>query len=224
MKALIVEDEEIVRELLESIALREFEFEEVKGAGDGESGWEIFAREPFDFVVMDLVLPRLDGLKLAQRMLAAVPEIRILALSSECDDYTVRQIQSTGILGFVDKNEMSLEVLFEAYNEVSAGHVFYSKNVQEKVLEIWQNPNAFYKILSETELSVIQALAIGQKEGAIAAHLAVSPNLIRRQKGDIMKKLGLKNDGDLVRFALEKGIIKNKGGLNWTMPHLNQKG
>ena len=108
MKALVVEDEEIVRELLESIAHREFEFEVVKGASDGEQAWEMFSEEPFDFIVTDLLLPKLDGLSLARRMLEAVPEIRVLALSSECDDYTVREVNQVSILGFVDKGEMSL--------------------------------------------------------------------------------------------------------------------
>jgi DNA-binding NarL/FixJ family response regulator len=217
MKALIVEDEEIVRELLESIALREFEFEVVKGEGDGESAWATFAAEPFDFVVIDLLLPKLDGLALARRMLEAVPEIRILALSSECDDYVVREIQRSGILGFVDKNEMSLEVLFEAYNEVSAGHVFHSPNAQDKILQMWQDPEAYYKVLSDREFEVLRAIAMGQSKDEVAADLNISAFTVRRHKHNAMKKLGISDEASLLRFALEKGIIKNKGGLNWTV-------
>jgi len=217
MKALVVEDEEIVRELLESVALREFEFDVVKGEADGESAWKIFAAEPFDFVVLDLLLPKLDGLALARRMLEAVPEIRILALSSECDDYVVREVQRSGILGFIDKNEMSLEVLFEAYNEVSAGHVFHSPNVQGKILQMWQDPEAYYKVLSEREFQVVRAVAMGQEKDAIAQDLGISLFTVRRHKHNAMKKLGIGDEASLLRFALRKGIIKNKSGLNWTV-------
>lgn len=217
MKALIVEDEEIVRELLESIALREFDFDVVRGEANGESGWQTFAAEPFDFVVLDLLLPKVDGLALARRMLEAVPEIRILALSSECDDYVVREVQRSGILGFVDKSEMSLEVLFEAYNEVSAGHVFHSPNVQDKILQMWQDPEAYYKVLSEREFQVLRAIAMGQGRDEIAEEIGVSAFTVRRHKHNAMKKLGISDEVSLLRFALQKGIIKNKGGLNWTV-------
>jgi DNA-binding NarL/FixJ family response regulator len=217
MKALVVEDEEIVRELLESVALREFEFDIVKGEADGESAWKTFAAEPFDFVVVDLLLPELDGLALARRMLEAVPEIRILALSSECDDYVVREVQRIGILGFIDKNEMSLEVLFEAYNEVSAGHVFHSPNVQDKILQMWQDPEAYYKVLSEREFQVLRAVAMGEDKDAIGKNLGISAFTVRRHKHNVMKKLGISDEASLLRFALRKGIIKNKSGLNWTV-------
>jgi len=217
MKALVVEDEEIVRELLESVALREFEFDVVKGEADGEAAWETFAAEPFDFVVLDLLLPKLDGLALARRMLEAVPEIRILALSSESDDYVVREVQRSGILGFIDKNEMSLEVLFEAYNEVSAGHVFHSPNVQDKILQMWQDPEAYYKVLSEREFQVLRAVAMGEEKDAISKDLGISAFTVRRHKHNAMKKLGLSDEASLLRFALRKGIIKNKSGLNWTV-------
>ncbi|MFO8028140.1 MAG: response regulator transcription factor [Opitutales bacterium] len=217
MKALIVEDEEIVRELLESVALREFDFDAVKGEANGESGWATFAAEPFDFVVLDLLLPKLDGLALARRMLEAVPEIRILALSSECDDYVVREVQRSGILGFVDKSEMSLEVLFEAYNEVSAGHVFHSPNVQDKILQMWQDPEAYYKILSQRELQVLRAIAMGRERDEIADKLGVSAFTVRCHQYNAMKKVGANNEASLLRFALEKGIIQKKGGLDWTV-------
>jgi DNA-binding NarL/FixJ family response regulator len=150
-------------------------------------------------------------------MLEAVPEIRILALSSECDDYVVREVQRSGILGFIDKNEMSLEVLFEAYNEVSAGHVFHSPNVQDKILQMWQDPEAYYKVLSEREFQVLRAIVMGQEKDAIAKDLEISAFTVRRHKHNAMKKLGISDEASLLRFALRKGIIKNKSGLNWTV-------
>jgi DNA-binding NarL/FixJ family response regulator len=216
VRALIVEDEEIVRELLESIAHREFEFEEVRGVSDGESAWEAFSSESFDFVVTDLLLPKLDGLSLARRMLEAVPGVRILALSSECDDYTVHEVSQSGILGFVNKNELSLESLFEAYSKVASGRVYHSSQFKEKLKEVGKDPHAYYKVLSEREFQVWRAFAMGKVKEDIAEELKISPFTVRRHKHNTMKKLGVKDEASLIRFALAKGIIKNKGGLDWT--------
>jgi len=224
MRALIVEDEELVRELLASVLVREFDFTEIVEAGDGEEGWHAFQEKPFHFVVLDLMLPKLDGLRLACRMLEAVPEIRILALSSECDEYTVREVNCSGILGFVDKREMALEVLFAAFNEVSSGRNYYSVNAQNVISSMWENPGAYYKILSGRELQVLRLIAQGHDHDAVGAELKISAYTVRRHKHNTMKKLGLSDEASLLRFALQKGIVKHKGGLDWTdINHLSSR-
>ncbi len=216
MKALIVEDEELVRELLASVVEREFEFEVVAEAGDGESAWELFQEDEFDFVVLDMMLPKMDGLTLARQMLEYHPRVRILALSSECDDYTIREVNRSGILGFVAKREMGLEVLFEAFNEVSAGHVFYSQSAQGVLSSMWGNPEAYYKILSDREFQVLRSIAQGSSQDEIGEELGISAFTVRRHKHNAMKKLNIRDEAALLRFALEKGIVKHKGGLDWT--------
>ena len=86
MKALVVEDEELVRELLASVVAREFDFEEVIEAGDGEEAWELYQEHTVDFVVLDLMLPNLDGLSLARRILEQDLDQRVLAISSVSDE------------------------------------------------------------------------------------------------------------------------------------------
>ncbi len=216
MKALIVEDEELVRELLASVLVREFDFHEVREAGDGEAGWALFQQEEFDFVVLDLMLPKLDGLTLARQMLERNPGVRMLALSSECDEYSVREVNRSGILGFVDKREMTFEVLFTAFNEVSAGHVYYSVNAQEIIERLWGDPNAYYKVLSDREFQILRLIAQGNSQDAIADELGISAFTVRRHKHNAMKKLNLSDEASLLRFALQKGIVKHKGGLDWT--------
>jgi DNA-binding NarL/FixJ family response regulator len=216
MKALIVEDEELVRELLASVVRREFGFDHVVEAGDGEAAWELFQQETFDFVVLDLMLPKLDGLSLARRMLDLNPDIRILALSSECDDYTLREVNRSGILGFVDKQEMTLEMLFAAFHDVSAGEVYYSENAQQIITGMWQDPDAYYKILSDREFQVLRLVAQGHDQVSVGKKLGISEFTARRHKHNTMKKLNLSDEASLVRFALETGVVKFKGGLDWT--------
>jgi DNA-binding NarL/FixJ family response regulator len=196
MKALIVEDEELVRELLASVVSREFEFNYVKEASDGESAWGLFQIEKFDFVVLDLMLPKLDGLSLARRILQVAPDVRILALSSECDDYTIREVTRSGILGFVHKQEMSLETLFTAFNDVSAGEIYYSANAQKIIAGMWKDPDAYYKVLSDRELQVLRLIAQGHDHvsaGEILGIRSDSTSATKRASCDLPSKKASSN-------------------------------
>lgn len=156
------------------------------------------------------------GLALHVVFLQDQPNVRILALSSECDDYTVRVVYDSGILGFVHKQEMGLETLFEAINEVSAGHVYYSTNAQKILTGMWENPQAYYKVLSDREFQIVRAIAQGRDNDSIGEELGISAFTVRRHKHNAMKKLEVNDEASLLRFALQTGIVKHKGGLDWT--------
>ena len=216
MKALVVEDEALIRELFASILGGEFEFAHVDEAQDGATGWELFQAHRYDFVALDLLLPKLDGLSLATRMLELRPSTRILILSSECDDYTIREATHRGVLGFVDKTEMSLEVLFAAFNNVTAGDGYFSFNAQQVIAKLWQDPQAYYKLLSPRELQVIRLIAKGYDAEQSAQVLRIQSSTVRRHKSNVMKKLQVRDEACLVRYALQIGMIKFKSGLDWT--------
>jgi DNA-binding NarL/FixJ family response regulator len=216
MRALVVEDVALMRELIVSVVGNEFGFDQVEEAEDGEMAWALFCETEYDFAVLDLMLPKLDGLSLARRMLLHKPWLRVLVISSECDEYSVREVTRSGVLGFVDKQDLSLEVLFAALNEVSAGHAYYSPRVQQVVSHMWQDSNAYYKLLSEREFRVARGLAQGLDDEAFFQDLGMSPSAVRRHKLNAKKKLNLCDDADLVRYAYESGFVKHKGGLDWT--------
>ncbi len=216
MKALIVEDEKFAREYLAGLLRNEFNFSEVVQAEDGEAGWEEFQKESFQFIVLDLLLPKLDGLKLAKRMLDCGRGLRILALSSECDDYTVREVSRCGILGFIYKKELSRDIIDAAFREVFEGHIFYSASVQKVMSRLQNDPEAYFRVLSRRELQVLRAIAQQKPHEQIAEELEVSDFTVRRHRHNAMKKLNLKNESSLLHFALDKGILKHKGGLDWS--------
>lgn len=83
---MVVEDDTLTREYLVFILRNEYAFDEVYEASDGATAWELFAKHAFKFILVDLLVPELDGLKLARRILDENRGRRILALSSECDD------------------------------------------------------------------------------------------------------------------------------------------
>lgn len=216
MKVLVVEDEDFAREYLASLLAEAFDFDEVVQAKDGEEAWELFQEHTFEFIVTDLILPKLDGLKLAQRILEQGRGHRILALSSECDDFTVRQISRCGILGFIWKKEMSREILDIAFREVFDGRIYYSPEARIAMDQLGKDPDAYFKVLSNRELQVIRAIAQRKSHEQIAEELGLSKFTVRRHRHNAMHKLNLKNESSLLHYALDKGITKHKGGLDWS--------
>ena len=216
MQALVVEDEGLTREYLATLLRNDYSFDEVLVASDGLTAWELFEQNDIKFIVVDLLVPELDGLSLARRVLAGSRGHRILALSSECDDFTVREISRSGILGYVCKKDISHEVMDEAFREVLGGHVYYSRSVREVMERLQSDPDAYYKILSDRELQVLRGVAKHKTNEEIAGTLGLSPFTIRRHRHNTMKKLDLKNESSLLHFALDKGIVKHKSGLDWS--------
>jgi DNA-binding NarL/FixJ family response regulator len=216
MKALVVEDENFTREALSEILIKEFDFDEVVQAEDGEQAWELYQQQAFNFIVIDLILPKLDGLKLADRILEVGLGQRILALSGECDDFTVRQVTRSGILGFIYKKEMSREILEEAFRHVFAGRVYYSKTAKDVLKRMQHDSDAYYRLLSDRELEVLRCIAQQKSDDEIGTTLNLSKFTVRRHRQSAMKKLNLKNESSIIHFALEKGIIKHRGGLDWS--------
>lgn len=216
MKALVVEDEGFTREYLATLLRKEYAFGEVIEASDGATAWEIFGKNDFNFIILDLLVPEIDGIRLAKRILEAHRPQRILALSSECDDYTFREVSRSGILGYLCKQDITREVMDQALRKVLSGHVFYSKSVREVMERLQSDSDAYYKVLSDRELHVLRAVAKNKTNEAIAKELDLSPYTVRRHRYNVMQKLGLKNESCLLHFALDKGIMKHKSGLDWS--------
>lgn len=216
MRALIVEDEKFTRESVASLLMSVYNFDEVAQAEDGEMGWALFQQQSYEFIVIDLILPKLDGLKLAQRILELGRGQRILALSSECDDFTVREISRCGILGFIWKKEMSQAVLGAAFREVFDGHIYYSEGARAAMDRLRNDPDAYFKVLSARELQVLRAIAQRKSDIEIGAELELSKFTVRRHRHNAMKKLNLSNESSILHYALDKGILKHKAGLDWS--------
>lgn len=128
----------------------------------------------------------------------------------------MREISQSGILGFVSKRDLTREVLDQALREVLGGHIYYSKSVRAVMARLQSDPEAYYKILSERELQILRAVARGRTHEEIGEELHLSPLTIRRHRHNAMQKVGLQNVSDLLHFALDKGIVKHKSGLDWS--------
>jgi DNA-binding NarL/FixJ family response regulator len=216
LSALVVEDEPLVRELLSRLLEREFGFDSVTQAGDGQSALKTMKGLAPDLVVADLLLPKMDGLSFSRKILEENPDVRILALSSECDEFTVSEVYRSGIMGFLDKNDMDMANLRTALDNVLEGRTYYSEAARQVIQQLIAAPDAYQKILTKRELQVVRRVAEGETHETIGKELGISAMTARRHKHNAMRKIGVHNEAELLRYAMRKGIVKSKAGLNWT--------
>lgn len=206
MKIVVIEDESLVRELLVKVAGDILGFEVIGEAADGIQGLGLCRQANPHLVLMDITIPEIDGIELAKILLREKPAMRILALSSEYDQYTLFRLFQTGIHGYVDKLTSSIEVLRDAIATVAGGKSYFSDLALKVKLEMQTDPAFFAKVLSKREVQMMQLFARGFSNAEIAKELAISPLTVQSHRRSVMKKLDLHSAKALMRYAVEKGF------------------
>ena len=208
MKIVLIEDQAMFRDLLKKICREHFHLSVVGEAEDAAAGLELCRKHLPDMVLLDLNLPDKDGVAMADELIAMNPKVRILALSSECDDYTLYRVLNSGVHGYVDKNRQSMEVLKHAIDEVIKGRVFFTEVVQQVRQRLRAEPKAFPKLLTEREQQLLEVLGGGLTNDEVAERLKLSTSTVQLHRRNIMSKLGLHRTPDLIRYAVSKGFAK----------------
>lgn len=208
LRLLVVEDQQLFLELVVGLCERDFGFKVVATAGTGAEAVKLARETSHDIVLLDLNLPDMDGIDVATEIMADGREHRILALSSQIDDYTLHRVFTSGIQGYVDKNLQSTDVLKSAIQLVASGGVFFTPVVQEVRRALGRDPDAFSKVLSEREQEMLALLGRGLDDGEAAATLGVKPQTIHSHRRNILRKLNLSGTKQLIRYALDHGFVR----------------
>jgi len=208
LRLVVVEDQQLFLELIVGLCEREFGFKVVATADTGAEAVRVARDVPHDILLLDLNLPDMDGIDVATAIMAGPREARILALSSQIDDYTLHRVFTSGIQGYVDKNLQSTDVLKSAIQLVASGGVFFTPVVQEVRRALGRDPDAFSKVLSEREQEMLGVLGRGLDDDEAAATLGVKPHTIHSHRRNILRKLNLSGTKQLIRYALEHGFVR----------------
>ena len=174
-------------------------------AEDGEAGWELCRSAAPDLVLMDIRLPKLDGLDLARRLAAEFPAMRLMIMSGLMDAYTIWRVQQSGVHGYINKTQPP-ESLVEAIRAVARGNAFFSPIFTGVKKEWLSQPEAFQKILSEREQQVLQFVVAGAEDEHIAKELGIAPATVEVHRKRIRQKLGVHNDRGLLAYARRWGL------------------
>jgi DNA-binding NarL/FixJ family response regulator len=207
----LAEDHQMVRQGLKLLLETEKGFQLTGEAGDGLEAVEMVAKKKPDVLVLDLMIPRLHGLEVTRQVHRDYPATKVIILSMHADQQYVMEALRNGAAGYVLKDGSGRE-LVDAVKTVCAGRRYLSPVLAERALTGYLNHPGesdldIYETLTSRERLVLQLAAEGSSNPAIAKKLFISARTAETHRANLMRKLSLRSQTDLVRFAIRKGII-----------------
>jgi DNA-binding NarL/FixJ family response regulator len=207
IRLVIADDHAIVREGLKRIISEAAGLQLEGEAGDGNEVMKIVRELEFDVLVLDLSMPGRSGMELIKLVKGEKPKLKILVLSMHQEmQYAVRAIKS-GASGYLTKESAPAQ-LVQAINKIASGGAYISAEVAEQ-LALGAMPGgaaAPHETLSDREFEVFRQLVAGSTVTEIAAGLKLSVKTVSTHKANLMQKLGLANQSELVRYAIRQGL------------------
>jgi DNA-binding NarL/FixJ family response regulator len=205
-RIVVVDDHEIVRECIQVLLQRQPGMVVVALAATGEQAIVVAERLKPDVMVMDLVLPGLDGTGATQRVLMLLPKTRIIVVSSSSAPEHVQGALRAGALGYVVKEGVGSDLVC-AVTTVMAGNRYLSPQIAgcaiEGALSARTTTGYLWEHLTPREREVLRRTAAGTPTAQIARQLSLSPKTIDSYRSRLMRKLGLPNRSTLIRYALQ---------------------
>ncbi len=220
IKVLLADDHMVVRQGLRALLLSETDIEIVGEAETGRQAVKLAKTLRPDVVVMDIAMPRLNGLEATRQISREVPCARVLVLSSYSDDEYVHQLTEAGAAGYLLKQGDFSDVV-RAIHEAKNGNAFFSPPISKRLMERYRTTIArglpvdspAEQLLTSRETEVLQLIAEGQGNKQIAADLNISIKTVERHRERLMKKLAIHDVAGLTRYAISRGIIKVKSAV-----------
>jgi len=209
LRIVLAEDQTILRESLKVLIGSEPDLEVVGEAGDGEEAVRLAESLRPAVVVMDVSMPRLDGVQATMAIKRACPEVKVLALTVHETKSDIRRVLQAGASGYVVKRSAA-EELIQALHAVASTGVYLDPIVAAKLLGAVKPPattGPTGEALSEREAEVLRLIALGHANKEIAAHLGLSVKTVETFKTRAMEKLGLRSRVDIVRYAMNHGWL-----------------
>lgn len=207
IRVLLADDHTVVREgiryLLESR-------DNITVVGEVSNGMDAIRKagdlKP-DIVIMDISMPILNGIEATRAIVQQLPRCKVLVLTMHEDRETVRQILRAGAAGCLVKRSAATE-LFNAVEAVHEGGAYFTPSVSKVLLEEYVQITADAgEVLSQRERQILQLVAEGYANREIADLLCISVKTVEGHKDNIKKKLGVRDQVDLIKYAILNGII-----------------
>jgi DNA-binding NarL/FixJ family response regulator len=209
IRVVIADDHTIVRDGLKHLLGAAGDIEVAGEARNGTEALERVRTLAFDVLLMDMSMPGKSGIELIRQVHAEKPKLRILVLSMhEEHQYAVRAIRA-GAAGYLTKESATLQ-LVEALRKVAAGGAFISAEVAQQ-LALGAMPGAegpLHGKLSDREYQILLLIAEGKSISEIAEQLFLSVKTISTHKSNILQKMNLSTQGELIRYAITNNLVE----------------
>lgn len=209
IRIVMADDHAIVREGLKRIVESAEDLQLAGEAGDGNEVMRLVREQDFEVLVLDLSMPGRSGMELIKLVRTEKPRLRILVLSMHQElQYAVRAIKS-GASGYLTKESAPAQ-LVQAIRKVAGGGAFITAEVAEQ-LALGAMPGGQrlpHESLSDREFEVLRLLVAGVSVTDVAAQLKLSVKTVSTHKSNLMQKMGLQNQSELIRYALRHGLME----------------
>src|SRR2546421_6405907 len=213
LRILLADDHALIREGLKALINAQADMEVVGEAGDGLAAYKAAKELQPDLIVMDVSMPEMNGAKATERLKQELPETKVLALTVHEDNGYLRQLMKAGASGYVLKRAAA-EDLIHAIRAIAGGGVYIDPAMMSKVMggstrKRSLNDALNNNTLSERETEVLRLIALGYSNKEIAAQLEISIKTVETYKSRLMEKLDLHSRVDIVRYALQQGLMQD---------------
>jgi DNA-binding NarL/FixJ family response regulator len=210
VRVLIADDHGIVRSGLRLLLERQPDIEVIGEAADGAEAREIAVRERPDLAILDVRMPKLTGLQVTRELKKQVPEVSVLILSMHDDERYLFEALKAGASGYVLKTQADAD-LMEAIRAVERGEPFLTPAAQQAlikdVLERGRESDD-EEDLTPREEEIVKLVAEAHTTRQIAEILHLSEKTVENHRGNAMRKLGMRDRVELVRYAIRRGLIE----------------
>ncbi len=212
IKIMLAEDHVLVREGTKEMLDREEDMEVVAEAGDGEEAVRLASEEDLDIVIMDIALPKLNGIEATKQIKEISPGTAVLVLTAYDDDEYVFALLEAGAAGYLLK-DVSTDELVEAIRAVQAGESMLHPAIARKVVNRFSlqveggKEEAPFEELTERETEVLQLAGKGITNREIADSLSISHRTVQAHLSHIFNKLGVGSRTEAVVYALRKSLL-----------------
>lgn len=193
----------------------EAECQDITVAGEADCGKALFqllaSGAEADIVLLDIILPDMTGIEIASRLRAERPGLKILAISSENTREVVQQMLDIGIEGFISKRRGSTGEIADAIRSITDGLEYFGKDISDVIYGVYVARKRMAEAtadFTERELEIIELCREGLSSKKIGERLFLSPRTVDNHKRQIFEKLDIHSTVELIKFALDNGIIR----------------
>lgn len=207
---ILVEDHKVVSHGLKSLIESEEDISVIAQLEDGVSAIEFAKSNKKAVFVLDIALPKLNGLETAAQILKKNPKAKVLILSAHADDAYIERAIEIKVSGYLIK-QCSPGHLIEAIRKINQGENFYSPYIIDRISYFEKNSKSSTKNerqhLSVREIQVLQKIANGMTNKLIATELKISIKTVEKHRQNLMNKLSIHDTASLTRYAITEGLI-----------------